>query len=46
MAMDRIQKRIENLLDDSALVERDWETVLDRAQTVPPPPGQLTTSSL
>ena len=36
MTSERIQRRIENLLDeaDAALVERDWATVLDRAQTV------------
>lgn len=36
MTSERIQRRIENLLDeaDAALVERDWAIVLDRAQTV------------
>ncbi len=36
MTSERIQKRIESLLDeaDAALVERDWATVLDRAQRV------------
>ncbi len=36
MTSERIQRRIENLLDeaDAALVQRDWATVLDRAQTV------------
>ena len=36
MTSERIQRRIENLLDeaDAALVERDWATILDLAQTV------------
>ena len=36
MAMDRIQRRIESLLDeaDVALVEGDWSIVLDRSQKV------------
>ena len=36
MANERIQRRIENLLDeaDAALVKGDWPTVLDRAQKV------------
>ena len=36
MTMDRIQRRIESLLDeaDAALVEDDWTTVLNRSEKV------------